>query len=515
MASEGNSSDSSTAKLPQGDSASAKSPIMLGPGFSVPPGRPTPLAPSPKLALARPGPVGVDPSVRAGRRNRLLEPDDDTGWEKYIHLDGSIYYQHVPMRFLIPDDVTQPRIRECIWKLLTLIRDTLTEHNLLHKLPPDFEVVAERMDPEVPEVFYFVSQRLGQVINYVSNCPCQDPSHLINVQIQNSKTPTTSFWKHIASYPMHVQSLPDNCESEFLKALTHGVNDARLPSRYIELQTLRKPQSASLMSGSRCFPIRTNRRMQVYRDLKSSAPYGHERYYSVLPAFAWHISRVMHKIETVRERYHYDVLLFCVLFNSHRTYNDRPESTWPKGHVYLPDFRELKKSLLVEWLDSDLLATVFVSANVAFPALPVINALAQIASLTSTLFSMLPVVIGVHHVWRHRQHVDGDDEDASWYPRLRPHGHRASLTLLACLLTLPLAARSSRRPSPSPSPSPRSASSAAQTCTRARSSAQCSACSSRPSSSGMRGANSRRESRRRTMRAALAWGGSSCPRPGE
>jgi hypothetical protein len=92
----------------------------------------------------------------------------------------------------------------------------------------------------------------------------------------------------------------------------------------------------------------------------------------------------MLKIETVRERYHYgtkkarlyrdiaverrtwrdrleDVLLFCVLFNSHRTYKDRLESTRPKGHVYLPDFRELIKSLLVEWSDSNLLATVFVS----------------------------------------------------------------------------------------------------------------------------------------------------------
>ena len=50
--------------------------------------------------------------------------------------------------------------------------------NLLHKLPPDFETVAERMDPEVPETFYFVSQKWGQVINYTSDCPCKDPSHL-------------------------------------------------------------------------------------------------------------------------------------------------------------------------------------------------------------------------------------------------------------------------------------------------------------------------------------------------
>ena len=92
----------------------------------------------------------------------------------------------------------------------------------------------------------------------------------------------------------------------------------------------------------------------------------------------------MIKIEVVRERYHYgtkaarlyrdvavaaptwrarllDVLLFCVFFNTHGTYKIRLESTRPKDHVYLPDFRELMGSLLVEWSDSNLLATVFVS----------------------------------------------------------------------------------------------------------------------------------------------------------
>ena len=149
--------------------------------------------------------------------------------------------------------------------------------------------------------------------------------------------------------------------------------------------------------------------MQVYRDLKcnvslslgmaftkcahdwanknTGVPYGQGRH-TILPALAWHISRVMIKIEAVRERYHYgtkearlyrdvavvavdertwrerlllDPFLFCLFFNAHRTYKDRLEGTRPKGHVYLPDFRELMSSLLVEWSDSNLLATVFVS----------------------------------------------------------------------------------------------------------------------------------------------------------
>ena len=75
-------------------------------------------------------------------------------------------------RLLTPDDVTQPRIRECFERLLALTISTLREQNLLADLPRDFEIVAERMDPEVPEVFYFVSQSLRRVINYAYDCPC-------------------------------------------------------------------------------------------------------------------------------------------------------------------------------------------------------------------------------------------------------------------------------------------------------------------------------------------------------
>ncbi len=76
---------------------------------------------------------------------------------------------------------------------------------------------------------------------------------------------------------------------------------------------------------------------------------------------------------------------------------------------------------------------------------------------------MLSIVIGVHHVWRHRRRADADEEDAVRHPvlsplyslsplpnllsfiqnrylHLRPHRHPGSLTLLACLLALPLAA---------------------------------------------------------------------------
>jgi hypothetical protein len=90
-----------------------------------------------------------------------------------------------------------------------------------------------------------------------------------------------------------------------------------------------------------------------------------------------------------------------------------------------------------------------------------ISALPQTASLCSVLFSMLSMVIGVHHVWRHRRRADADDNEAvcgsstlsslrhivtlrlfsqSQYLHVSAQGQWGSLTLLSCFLALPLAA---------------------------------------------------------------------------
>lgn len=52
------------------------------------------------------------------------------------------------------------------------------------------------------------------------------------------------------------------------------------------------------------------------------------------------------------------------------------------------------------------------------------------------------MVIGVHHVWRHRRRADADDDEASLYLRVCTRGQqpeRGNLTPLACFLALPLA----------------------------------------------------------------------------
>ena len=230
------------------------------------------------------------------------DADDHPGWVKYIHLDGNTYYRHMSGRLLTPDDVTQPRIRECLERLLTLTASTLREQNLLADLPRDFEIVAERMDPEDPEVFYFVTQSLRRVINYAYDCPCvpnpthppeQCPSPKLSTLpclffspvviscalflLGLEKTPGTRFWKHLASYPMHITALPPHSEAEFLKALTQGANGVfPLPLLgkihcNLRMWTLYLFAERILDERKSMFPYtdqQAQRFMQVYRDLK-------------------------------------------------------------------------------------------------------------------------------------------------------------------------------------------------------------------------------------------------------
>ena len=94
--------------------------------------------------------------------------------------------------------------------------------------------------------------------------------------------------------------------------------------------------------------------------------------HNVVPALAWHIASAMFYIEQARWRSGHgtldarryrnvsipvptwkvkalDIVLSILLFGAHRTYRNRLESARPGGFVFLPEFRELMKSLLVEW----------------------------------------------------------------------------------------------------------------------------------------------------------------------
>jgi len=163
-----------------------------------------------------------------------------------------------------------------------------------------------------------------------------------------------------------------------------------------------------------------------------------------VPSLNFHIGRVLAQVQSTRQWYRrYDsngipqsgftlrrkptkhkstwqlemtqFFLALVLLGAHRMYFQRLKKIRTGKSVYLPDFREVLRQFLAEWTDSNLLATVFVGANIAFQQLPNINNLQRTASLSSAIFALLSVATGVHHVWQHRAKVSADIDEAVRY----------------------------------------------------------------------------------------------------
>ncbi|KAA1466618.1 hypothetical protein DENSPDRAFT_831480 [Dentipellis sp. KUC8613] len=382
-------------------------------------------------------------------------------WRKLIKPDGSIYYRNEKLRLLTSDDITQPKVLQTALEQRRDIVGALRDDNYLDKLPPDWEMILSNYHEESDFRCRFMSYQMGICFVFVNNPNCTCAGADCNCKGQLIVETKDVFWVLMQEFSMHRTRLPPHAEAEFYHSLTFGESEGIFNPRYTPFP-FTEPQ--------------TRRLIQVYESLQTAHVSAAAGDCSFMAAIVWHVARVMSDIERYRQRYQYgtqgsriyrdvavaeptwqvkivDGLLFLFLFGVHRMYRERLERTRPGGIIYLPDFQNMMKSLLVEWADSNLLATVFVSANVAFLAVPNVNSLQRTASLASTLFSMLSIVTGMHHIWRHRRRIDCELEDAIQYLRIDPDkrvkklaqdGDQADpdlndLTMLACFISFPVA----------------------------------------------------------------------------
>ncbi|KAJ7685948.1 hypothetical protein B0H17DRAFT_1072971 [Mycena rosella] len=368
----------------------------------------------------------------------IQEPQIPDDWRKFVHLNGSVYYYNRDRRLLTTENVANELV---LGGLLKVYRD---HRRWLHALrhwstSPDDEMLIYRPSgTKCDDLLVVFSSR--------HDCLTYEYQQAKNRVVEK---PKSEFWSHISQYPMHRTYLLPFMEPAFLSALAFGANE-----RVLDEKTTTFPfEDAQIL-----------RLTQVYFDLKASdAP--------LVPALAYHIAKVMFHIEEARARYAYGTpaarlyrdlaipestlqvflwdipigILFC---GTHRSYRTRLACTVPKGLVSLPDFRRLMQNMMAEWADSNLVATVFVSVNVGFLAVPGITTLQRDCSLVSSLCAMASIVTGLHHVWQHRQKTDAEIEDAINYIHFLPRKRKPTpestvpvlaLTLTACLLALPLA----------------------------------------------------------------------------
>ncbi|TFK37859.1 hypothetical protein BDQ12DRAFT_684758 [Crucibulum laeve] len=132
-----------------------------------------------------------------------------------------------------------------------------------------------------------------------------------------------------------------------------------------------------------------------------------------------------------------DYLVGIFSFFAPSTYMQRLHHVRAGGVTSFTRWQALVTSLLAEWSDSNLLATVVLSSNMAFLALNNLSAIGRISSLISTFFSISSIITGLHHVRTHRDRKDLPANKAAMYFR-NSGGSNRNFRRLSFFLGLPL-----------------------------------------------------------------------------
>ncbi|KAJ7839963.1 hypothetical protein B0H14DRAFT_2786082 [Mycena olivaceomarginata] len=301
----------------------------------------------------------------------LLPP----GWTKFVHLNGGVYYSYGDShQLLTTDDI-------CAYTSAT----------------PCFQYASRRIHKLEMSVTHIDGIKHT---NFASWHFCESYDYIDSKLVLK---PRSAFWEHAGQFPMHRKRHVRLMETEFLSALAFGSNERILENK------------------ATTFPFedaQIERLIRVFQDLRGppdTLPSG------VLPALSYHIARTMLAVAAARERYAYgtrnarmyrdiaippptpqmwvwDFFLGVMLCGTHKNYRVRLEATVPKGVVGLPEFRGLMRGLMSEWADSNLVATVLVSVNVGFLAVPDITSLQRSFAVVSSLCAMTSIVTGLHHM---------------------------------------------------------------------------------------------------------------------
>jgi len=113
--------------------------------------------------------------------------------------------------------------------------------------------------------------------------------------------------------------------------------------------------------------------------------------------------------------------------------------------VDLLGFRSMLQESLTEWSDSNIISTVLLGANVTFLSLSNISSIQRTVALTSTLFAVLSIALGLYHVWHHRTKSNADIIEACKYMNHTRHyddrtDDSTDLLIMGSFLAVPIAA---------------------------------------------------------------------------
>ncbi|TDL30044.1 hypothetical protein BD410DRAFT_893217 [Rickenella mellea] len=410
---------------------------------------PTPLSGTPAGFLGaspkQPKFASKGKSKTADRWNALAKChpiDRIDGWERYVVPEGDVYWYHSQWRVVTPSDATDPEVREKIQDERQIL---LKNWGFEMEFPVEWELMIRVYGAVRASRFMDHKRR-----RHIPADPGELPRHI----------PESNYWIYVSTYPMHLV-LPIESEDGFLTSLDHGSGD----------RVVRGRETVFPLDGRQCTQLRL-----IYKVLRLAMRCREPGVGRLQGTLNWLIALTMIDICSAYERHKFgtsdvreerdhprtlrsttalrvtDAILGFLLFGLHHMYRQRLEGVRSAEVEFLhtPDFQRVHARFLKQWADSNLLATVFISANTAFLQIPAVTGLQKTAFLASIMLSILSILAGVHHTWQHRTKLDPEivdymDMAFDYNIALRYINafdvhlpHEIGITFISSLLSLPI-----------------------------------------------------------------------------
>lgn len=335
------------------------------------------------------------------------------GWTRFVHFMGYVYYYNHDLHTVTRDNIEDEEMRKAVEEASIGVRNALEQDGLEDYIPEDCEIIIGD-EAETAVAIHHPARR-------IYDTGPEDPSEVLEV-----RTMTTDYWDWAEQFPMHLEyNNLHSVEDMFLNALTYGANVRVLEDKDNDFPYTDE-QIAKIMRTYRQQRVITTGDMQancsfnwhiarLLREVQSARTLSPRKGCSSAVKAAFDFHRVPKKHRSSWQLEAAEYLLAGILLGAHKLYFGRLKNVRMGPSVHLTDFRDTVRSFLNEWSNSNLLATVFVGANIAFQQVPNISGLQKTASLASSIFALLSAGTGVHHVWQHRAHVNTDIMNAVKY----------------------------------------------------------------------------------------------------
>ncbi|CAA7269719.1 unnamed protein product [Cyclocybe aegerita] len=359
-----------------------------------------------------PGPYGEEPTLN----DFLFDTHLPDGWKEYTHPDGLPYFHHEKMGVVTEVDVRDSQQLESLQTAHEVIMKRFQQVDFekggkLSERP--YELYISTRNPEQPRYYFVWVTDDIQPTDY-------------NILIRKL------FYAHLASFPCHTQVPEDGIQ--YLRAYLAYivVDDLTTPFKI----TPWDPQKAALLLDTLDRTIS-----------RKTTGNGLETFSIAQPLVTIYSVRALHRHGTqaaINEQHlppypttgPFDAIFQIFSFFVYSTYEDRLRLALQGELASEREWHRLMTTLVAEWSYTNLLATVVLVVDMAFLALN-LSVFARTSSIASTLFAIGSIVIGLHHVWKHRDQSTASISELSFY--IQNTGRSATdIKRLALLLSLPM-----------------------------------------------------------------------------